>query len=173
MLTDLGDWYLVSNAMRRAYDSYADAWKALASVSNTKLLESPRILAYRPSISSVDRSQLDPAEAVLKTVELHFKVDRDGRIDERDLAHHRCAREHREEFRRVDETFALRAAHREWRCRPHGRRGLHRKSADQSDVAGYGDAIWEGGGEGAGDPTPEEPKEAEKAPESSPPPPSR
>jgi hypothetical protein len=42
----------------------------------------PRVLAYRPSISSVDRSQLDPAEAVIKVVELHFKVDRDGRIDE-------------------------------------------------------------------------------------------
>ena len=40
------------------------------------------MLAYRPSISSVDRSQLDPAEAVIKIVELHFKVDRDGRIDD-------------------------------------------------------------------------------------------
>ena len=82
VLIDLGDWFLVSNSMRRAFDSYADAWKALASVSNTKILESPRILAYRPSISSVDRSQLDPAEAVIKTVKLQFKVDRDGRIDE-------------------------------------------------------------------------------------------
>jgi len=82
VLIDLGDWYLISNAMRRALESYADAWKALASVSNTRLLESPRILAYRPSISSVDRSQLDPAEAVIKTVTLQFKVDRDGRIDE-------------------------------------------------------------------------------------------
>jgi tetratricopeptide (TPR) repeat protein len=82
VLTDLGDWFLISNALRRAYDSYADAWKSLAKVSNTKALEVPRVLAYRPSISSVDRSQLDPAEAVIKTVELHFKVDRDGRIDE-------------------------------------------------------------------------------------------
>ena len=82
VLTDLGDWYLVSNQLRRAYDTYADAWKALTIVSNTKLLEQPRLLAYRPSISSVDRSQLDPAEAVLKAVELHCKVDRDGRIDE-------------------------------------------------------------------------------------------
>jgi hypothetical protein len=40
------------------------------------------MLMYRPSISSVDRSQLDPAEAVIKTVTLQFKVDRDGRIDE-------------------------------------------------------------------------------------------
>jgi tetratricopeptide (TPR) repeat protein len=82
VLTDLGDWFLVSNSLRRAYDSYAAAWKAFASVSNTRLLEAPRILAYRPSISSVDRSQLDPAEAVVKTVQLVFKVDKDGRIDE-------------------------------------------------------------------------------------------
>jgi tetratricopeptide (TPR) repeat protein len=81
VLTDLGDWYLIANALRRAYDTYADAWKAFAQVDSTKYLAVPRILAYRPSISSIDRSQLDPAEAVMKTVELHFTVDRDGRID--------------------------------------------------------------------------------------------
>ncbi|HTU64583.1 MAG TPA: tetratricopeptide repeat protein [Steroidobacteraceae bacterium] len=82
VLTDLGDWYLTSNATRRAYDAYADAWKALTQVNDTKLLDSPRILAYRPSISSVDRSQLDPEESVVKVVELHFRVDRDGRVDD-------------------------------------------------------------------------------------------
>jgi tetratricopeptide (TPR) repeat protein len=82
VLTDLGDWYLISNATRRAYDTYADAWKALAQVNNTKPLEVPRILALHPSISSIDRSQLDPTQAVLRIVEMHFKVDRDGRIDD-------------------------------------------------------------------------------------------
>ena len=81
VLTDLGDWYLIANALRRAYDTYAEAWKSFAQVDNTKYLSAPRILAYRPSISSIDRSQLDPAEAVVKNVELHFTVDRDGRID--------------------------------------------------------------------------------------------
>jgi len=81
VLTDLGDWYLIGNALRRAYDTYADAWRSFAQVDNTKYLSTPRILAYRPSISSIDRSQLDPAEAVVKLVELHFTVDRDGRID--------------------------------------------------------------------------------------------
>jgi tetratricopeptide (TPR) repeat protein len=81
VLTDLGDWFLISNALRRAYDSYAEAWKAFALVNATRYLEQPRVLAYRASISSVDRSQLDPAEAVMKTVELHFTVDRDGRLD--------------------------------------------------------------------------------------------
>jgi len=82
VLTDLGDWYLTSNATRRAYDAYAEAWKALGQAGDTKLLETPRVLAYRPSISSVDRSQLDPEQAQVKTVELHFTVDRDGRLDD-------------------------------------------------------------------------------------------
>src|SRR6187399_2380949 len=81
VLTDLGDWYLIANALRRAYDTYADAWKAFAQIDSTRYLAAPRILAYKPSISSIDRSQLDPAEAVMKSVELHFTVDRDGRID--------------------------------------------------------------------------------------------
>jgi tetratricopeptide (TPR) repeat protein len=81
VLTDLGDWYLVSNNTRRAYDAYAEAWKALSEARDTKLLEWPRVLAYRPSVSSVDRSQLDPKEAQLKAVELHFTVTRDGRLE--------------------------------------------------------------------------------------------
>lgn len=82
VLADLGDWYLISNAVRRAYDSYAEAWKSFSEVNNTRFLAVPRLLAYRPSISSIDRSQMDPAEAVLKEVELRFRVDRDGRLDE-------------------------------------------------------------------------------------------
>ncbi|MEO8061108.1 MAG: tetratricopeptide repeat protein [Pseudomonadota bacterium] len=81
VLTDLGDWYLVANNTRRAYDTYAEAWKSLTDARDTKLLEWPRVLAYRPSVSSVDRSQLDPKEAQLKAVELHFTVTRDGRLD--------------------------------------------------------------------------------------------
>jgi tetratricopeptide (TPR) repeat protein len=81
VLADLGDWYLVTNALRRAYDTYSEAWKAFNQSNNTKALAAPRILAYRPSISSVDRSQLDPAEATIKVIEMHFTVDRDGRVD--------------------------------------------------------------------------------------------
>jgi tetratricopeptide (TPR) repeat protein len=82
VLTDLGDWYLVTNSVRRAYDTYAEAWKSFASVGEASLLGMPRLLAYRPSISSVERSQLDPAEAQVKVVELHCKVERDGRVDD-------------------------------------------------------------------------------------------
>lgn len=81
VLADLGDWYLVTNALRRAYDTYAEAWKSLSQVDNTKLLSQPRVLAYRPSISSLERTQLDPAESVIKDVVLNFTVDRDGKLD--------------------------------------------------------------------------------------------
>ncbi len=108
------------------------------------------MLAYRPSISSVDRSQLDPAEAVIKVVELHFKVDRDGRIDNVTSPTTDVPENIVRNSDGVDEAIALRAAHREWRCGSHRQRGLHRTSADQSDVAGDGVDIWEGGGEGAG-----------------------
>ncbi len=82
VLTDLADWYLVTNITRRAYETYAAAWQSLAAAGDTKLLEAPRLLAYRPSVSNVDRSQLDPAESVVKVVELRFTVDRDGRVDD-------------------------------------------------------------------------------------------
>jgi hypothetical protein len=81
VLADLGDWYLIQSQTRRSYENYAEAWKSLTQAGDTHYLERPRILAYRPSISSVDRSQLEPTEAEVKAVELHMTVDRDGRID--------------------------------------------------------------------------------------------
>lgn len=81
VLADLGDWYLTTNSLRRAYDNYAESWKAFAAAGSTHYLEKPRPLAIRPSISSVDRSQLEPAEAEVKLVEMRFTVDRDGRVD--------------------------------------------------------------------------------------------
>jgi hypothetical protein len=81
VLADLGDWYLTTNSLRRAYESYSESWKAFALAGSTHYLEKPRALAIRPSISSVERSQIEPAEAEMKTVEMRFTVERDGRID--------------------------------------------------------------------------------------------
>jgi tetratricopeptide (TPR) repeat protein len=81
VLADLGDWFLTNNSLRRAYENYAEAWKALALAGDTSPLEKPRPLAVRPSISSVERSQIEPADAEVKVVEMHFTVDRDGRVD--------------------------------------------------------------------------------------------
>jgi tetratricopeptide (TPR) repeat protein len=80
VLADLGDWHLIANAARRALDTYTESWKAFSAAGDTSYLAAPRVLAYRPSISSVDRSQLDPAEAQVKIVELRLTVDRDGRV---------------------------------------------------------------------------------------------
>ena len=106
------------------------------SVSNTKYLDAPRMLAYRPSISSVDRSQLDPAEAVIKDVELHFKVDRDGRIDDvtspttdvpENIVQNSMTSMKRSRYApRIENGAAV----------PTRQRGLHRTGARQSDVAG-------------------------------------
>src|SRR5690606_26049732 len=82
VLTDLADWYLVTNVTRRAYETYGAAWEAFSAAGDTQHLEAPRILAYRPSVSSVDRSQLDPAEAGVMVVEMICTVDRDGRVDD-------------------------------------------------------------------------------------------
>ena len=51
VLTDLGDWYLVSNSLRRAYDTYAEAWKAFASVSQHQAARS----AAHPRLPAVDQ----------------------------------------------------------------------------------------------------------------------
>jgi tetratricopeptide (TPR) repeat protein len=172
VLVDLGDWFLVSNSMRRAYDCYADAWKALESVSNTRILESPRILAYRPSISSVDRSQLDPAEAVIKTVKLQFKVDRDGRIDEvtspttdvpENIVRNSAASMKRSRYApRIENGLAVPTDNVIFI-----ERVLIKASSPETDSTS-GKAE-----EKAPAPTTEAPKEAEKVPEPSPPPPSR
>lgn len=81
VLADMGDWFLVTNATRRANDSYAEAWKAFNAAGNAQALGAPRLLYYRPSVSSADRSQLNPAEAVAKVVEVRYSVDRDGRVE--------------------------------------------------------------------------------------------
>ena len=172
VLIDLGDWFLVSNALRRAYDTYADAWKALASVSNTRILESPRILAYRPSISSVDRSQLDPAEAVIKIVRLQFKVDRDGRIDEvtspttdvpENIVRNSAASMKRSRYApRIENGLAVPTDNVIFI-----ERVLIKVSSPETESPS-GKAE-----EKAPAPTTEAPKEAEKVPEPSPPPPSR
>ena len=172
VLVDLGDWFLVSNAMRRAFECYADAWKALASVSNTRILESPRILAYRPSISSVDRSQLDPAEAVIKTVRLQFKVDRDGRIDDvtspttdvpENIVRNSAASMKRSRYApRIENGLAVPTDNVIFIER------VLIKVSSPATESTSGKAE-----EKAPAPTTEAPKEAEKVPEPSPPPPSR
>lgn len=78
-LVELGDWYLSGSATARALDTYREAWKDLALGGSTKVLEAPRLLAYRPPVASTTRSRLDPATADSSSMEVSFTVTREGR----------------------------------------------------------------------------------------------
>ena len=163
VLADLGDWYLVTNALRRAYDTYAEAWKAFAEVPTPLAISPSRACSPtgRRSARS-DRSQLDPAEAVIKQVEMHFTVDRDGRIEDVTSPTTDVPETIVRNSTTVDETLALRAAHRERRRGGHARRGVYRKGAGQRASTpaptehgaaicwGDGDSEGSGGEAGAG-----------------------
>ena len=121
--------------------------------NNTKYLEAPRILAYRPSISSIDRSQLDPAEAVLKSGGTAFQGGSRRTHRRRHLAHHRRARRDRARTRwpsmkrsryapRIENGAAVPTEDVVF-----VERVLVRVTPQPAPARG---AIWEGGGEGAG-----------------------
>jgi Periplasmic protein TonB, links inner and outer membranes len=78
-LVELGDWYLSSGSTSKAIETYREAWQALDKSDSTELLESPRLLAYRPPASSLARTRLSPEDAEERFVEVQFTVTRDGR----------------------------------------------------------------------------------------------
>jgi tetratricopeptide (TPR) repeat protein len=84
-LVELGDWYTSAGALAKGQDVYREAWKDLYIVTNTKVLEAPRILAYRPPPSSARRSKLPPDEAEEHYVEVKYMVTKDGRTDKVEL----------------------------------------------------------------------------------------
>jgi TonB family protein len=85
-LVELGDWYTSAGAIAKGQDVYREAWKDLAQVGNTKVLEAPRILAYRPPPSSARRSKLGPDESEEHYVDVKYTVTKDGRTDKVELA---------------------------------------------------------------------------------------
>ncbi|MBV6418017.1 MAG: hypothetical protein CMLOHMNK_02796 [Steroidobacteraceae bacterium] len=54
-LVDTGDWYLTEGDNRGALDAYRKAWDALATAGDTKLVEAPRLLRYKPPSASITR----------------------------------------------------------------------------------------------------------------------
>jgi hypothetical protein len=80
-LVELGDWYTSAGALGKGADVYREAWKDLAQVNATALLEQPRLLAYRAPPSSVKRSRLDPDDAEERYCEVSYTVTKDGRTD--------------------------------------------------------------------------------------------
>jgi len=120
----------------------------------------------------VDRSQLDPSEAVIKTVKLQFKVDRDGRIDEvtspttdvpENIVRNSAASMKRSRYApRIENGLAVPTDNVIFIERVL----IKVSSPDTESPSGKAE-------EKVPAPTTEEPKEPEKAPEPSPPPPSR
>jgi tetratricopeptide (TPR) repeat protein len=84
-LVELGDWYTSAGALGKGQDVYREAWKDLIQVNGTKVLEGPRLLAYRPPPSSARRSRLDPEEAEERYCEVRYTVTKDGRTDNVEL----------------------------------------------------------------------------------------
>jgi hypothetical protein len=78
-LVELGDWYLSGGATPKALETYREAWQDLAMAGSTKVLEAPRLLAYRPPVASTTRSRLDPETANASSMEVRFTVTREGR----------------------------------------------------------------------------------------------
>lgn len=80
-LVELGDWYTSAGALAKGVEVYRDAWKDLQQAGSTALLETPRILAYRPPASSVKRSRLEADESEERFVDVRYTVTREGRTE--------------------------------------------------------------------------------------------
>jgi tetratricopeptide (TPR) repeat protein len=82
-LVDLGDWKLTAGDGRGARDTYREAWKALEAAGNTKAVEAPRQLRYKPPASSIARFTGGNVEDYDEfTIEAKFTVRADGRTAE-------------------------------------------------------------------------------------------
>jgi TonB family protein len=81
-LVELGDWYTSAGAAGKGVEVYREAWKDLTQANATALLETPRVLQYRPPPSSVKRSRLDPDESEERYCEVRYTVTKDGRTDD-------------------------------------------------------------------------------------------
>lgn len=82
-LAQLGDWYLLSGATNRANAAYAEAWKSsvASGPGGKQLLDSPRLLLYRPPPASAARlAPSDPEEFTERQVELRLRVGADGKV---------------------------------------------------------------------------------------------
>jgi tetratricopeptide (TPR) repeat protein len=81
-LVELGDWHIATNSQAKAHESYREAWQQLQRAGDTELLDSPRLLAYRPPSASISRTRLNPESAEVREVEYRFTVMPDGRLSD-------------------------------------------------------------------------------------------
>jgi tetratricopeptide (TPR) repeat protein len=78
-LIELGDWFTSGGAFTKGVEQYREAWKELTQGGSTALLESPRLIAYRPPPSSVLRSSLTDENSEEHLVEVKLTVTPEGR----------------------------------------------------------------------------------------------
>ena len=133
LLTELGDWYLVSGN-RKATDTYAEAWQTLEKSGEEALapLKAPRLLVYRPPPLSTARLQPDnPEDYSLRTVELRCSVDTNGKVMDAQLVDEQATLP---EATARSVVFALRRA----RYAPRLEAGLPVTTSDVS----FNESLW-------------------------------
>lgn len=83
-LIDFGDWYLLSNDLKKARRMYHDAWQVLAAPGGpgAQSLAAPVQLAYIPPQTSWPNRVSDPLGRGEFFVELGFTVTAEGRIEQ-------------------------------------------------------------------------------------------
>lgn len=82
-LVDLGDWQLTAGDGKAAREAYRGAWQALSTAGDTRVLEAPRQLRYKPPSSSITRFTGGSIENYDEfAIEAKFTVRADGHVGE-------------------------------------------------------------------------------------------
>lgn len=96
-LVDQGDWYLTAGDSREAMDTYRKAWTSLVAAGETKLVEVPRQLRYKPPSASITRftgGDIDNFEE--HVVVAKFTVKANGRTAEVVTSSDTASKDHQE-----------------------------------------------------------------------------
>jgi TonB family protein len=83
---ELGDWFTSGGAFTKGVENYREAWKELSQAGSTATLDAPRLIAYRPPPSSVQRSSLTEENSEEHFVEVKLTVTPEGRTADVELA---------------------------------------------------------------------------------------
>lgn len=96
-LVDQGDWFLTAGDTRAATDTYRKAWASLVAAGDTKLVEAPRQLRYKPPSASITRftgGDVDSYDEFV--VEAKFTVKANGRTAEIVTSSATASKDHQE-----------------------------------------------------------------------------
>ncbi|HQX46808.1 MAG TPA: tetratricopeptide repeat protein [Steroidobacteraceae bacterium] len=94
-LVDWGDWQLTAGNGRESRNAYRSAWNALQASGDTKLVNAPRQLRYKPPSSSIARFTGGDVEDYEEfTIEAKFTVRADGRTAEIVISPNEAPREY-------------------------------------------------------------------------------